>query len=94
MISRRDCVQLGTLWTQGAILSAFSAEEGYTVQCGNTLSVSDWKEPDLRGPSVPIRPTGHFHFRRLNRSMPAARTSLNWSRSSRNASTSIFPIRL
>ena len=43
-----------------AILPAFSAEESYTVQSGDVLSISVWKEPDLQGPAVVVRPDGAF----------------------------------
>jgi len=44
------------------MLPAFSAEESYTVQSGDTLTISVWKEPDLQGPAVLVRPDGTFSF--------------------------------
>ena len=93
MISRGNFVFVGALWVQGTILPAFFVEESYTVQSGYTLPISVWKAPDLQGPSVLVCPTGRVHFRRLGGSMRVARASLNSSKSLRNVSASIFPVR-
>lgn len=61
-MSRRNQVFAGALLLLGAILPAFSAEETYTVQSGDILSISVWKEPDLQGPAVLVRPDGTFSF--------------------------------
>jgi polysaccharide biosynthesis/export protein len=62
MISRRNRVFAGAFWVLSAIVPAFSAEETYTVQSGDLLSISVWKEPDLQGPAVLVRPDGTFSF--------------------------------
>ena len=38
------------------------AEKGYLVQPADTLSIAVWKEPDLQGPAVLVRPDGTFSF--------------------------------
>jgi polysaccharide export outer membrane protein len=45
----------------GQIMAAHSQEAAYTVQPGDTLKVSVWKEPDLTGP-VLVTPDGGFAF--------------------------------
>jgi polysaccharide export outer membrane protein len=41
---------------------ARAADATYAVQPGDTLSISVWKEPDLQGPIVLVRPDGTFSF--------------------------------
>src|SRR5690348_151017 len=36
--------------------------ETYTVKPGDVLSISVWKEPDLQGQAVLVRPDGTFSF--------------------------------
>jgi len=62
MISRRIRVFVGALWVLRAILPAFSAEKRYTIQSGDVLSISVWKEPDDQGPAVLVHPDGTFSF--------------------------------
>ena len=62
MIAGRNRVFVGMLWVLSGMLPAFSAEESYTVQSGDTLAISVWKEPDLQGPAVLVRPDGTFSF--------------------------------
>src|ERR1019366_2264340 len=62
MISRRNRVFAGALCVLSTILPAFSAEERYTVQSGDLLSISVWKEPDLQGPAVLVPSDGTFSF--------------------------------
>jgi polysaccharide export outer membrane protein len=38
------------------------AGEAYMVQPGDTLAIAIWKEPDLQGPAVLVRPDGTFSF--------------------------------
>jgi polysaccharide biosynthesis/export protein len=40
----------------------FADEVGYTVKPGDTLAISVWKEPDLQGNAVLVRPDGTFSF--------------------------------
>ena len=42
--------------------SAYAADQAYQVQPGDVLSVSVWKEPDLQGTAVLVRPDGTFSF--------------------------------
>jgi len=42
--------------------SVRAADATYTVQPGDTLAISVWKEPDLQGPMVLVRPDGTFSF--------------------------------
>jgi polysaccharide export outer membrane protein len=43
-------------------LSAQATEQAYLVQPGDTLAIAVWKEPDLQGPAVLVRPDGTFSF--------------------------------
>ena len=45
----------------GAPLPALAEDATYTVKPGDILSISVWKEPELRGP-VLVRPDGGFSF--------------------------------
>jgi len=38
------------------------ADRAYLVQPADTLSIAVWKEPDLQGPAVLVRPDGTFSF--------------------------------
>ena len=53
---------VGAFWVLSAVLPAFSAEERYTIQSGDVLSISVWKEPDLQGSVVLVGPNGTFSF--------------------------------
>jgi len=55
-------VFVGAFWVLSAILPAFSAEERYTIQSGDVISISVWKEPDLQGSVVLVGPNGIFSF--------------------------------
>jgi len=39
-----------------------ATEQAYLVQPGDTLSIAVWKEPDLQGAAVLVRPDGTFSF--------------------------------
>jgi polysaccharide export outer membrane protein len=39
-----------------------AVERPYIVQPADTLSIAVWKEPDLQGPAVLVRPDGTFSF--------------------------------
>ena len=60
--------RLGTLCMQAFVLSAMSLsavaadQSSYLVQPGDLLSIAVWKEPDLQGPAVLVRPDGMFSF--------------------------------
>src|ERR1700685_2013371 len=41
---------------------SYADETGYTVKPGDTLGISVWKEPDLQGTAVLVRPDGTFSF--------------------------------
>lgn len=41
---------------------SYADETGYTVKPGDTLGISVWKEPDLQGAAVLVRPDGTFSF--------------------------------
>jgi len=43
-------------------LAAQATEQAYQVQPGDTLSIAVWKEPDLQGVAVLVRPDGTFSF--------------------------------
>jgi polysaccharide biosynthesis/export protein len=43
-------------------LAAQATEQAYLVQPGDTLSIAVWKEPDLQGAAVLVRPDGTFSF--------------------------------
>ena len=45
-----------------ASVSASADERPYTVSPGDILSISVWKEPDLQGNAVLVRPDGTFSF--------------------------------
>ncbi len=58
---------LGLLCSQFIVLSslavpAMAADQAYMVQPGDLLSIAVWKEPDLQGPAVLVRPDGMFSF--------------------------------
>jgi polysaccharide export outer membrane protein len=62
---------LWQLWSPILALSAFfgtpaqaaqAPEQAYLVQPGDTLSIAVWKEPDLNGAAVLVRPDGTFSF--------------------------------
>jgi polysaccharide export outer membrane protein len=38
------------------------AEQAYLVQPGDVLGIAVWKEPELQGPAVLVRPDGTFSF--------------------------------
>jgi polysaccharide biosynthesis/export protein len=42
--------------------ASYADETGYTVKPGDTLGISVWKEPDLQGTAVLVRPDGTFSF--------------------------------
>jgi polysaccharide biosynthesis/export protein len=44
------------------IRGAWGDERPYTVSPGDILSISVWKEPDLQGNAVLVRPDGTFSF--------------------------------
>src|SRR5580698_4998974 len=46
----------------GAADAPGGAERAYAVQPADTLSIAVWKEPDLQGPAVLVRPDGTFSF--------------------------------
>lgn len=56
--SRLLCILMLALGCTGA----FAQERPYHVNPGDLLSISVWKEPDLVGPPVLIRPDGTFSF--------------------------------
>src|SRR5579871_5553495 len=56
---RTKVLVIGCLLVVGRI--ALAQEAAYTVQPGDTLRVSVWKEPDLSGP-VLVTPDGAFAF--------------------------------
>lgn len=63
MVSRRlwlQCSQLLAL--SGLAVSAMAADQAYLVQPGDVLSIAVWKEPDLQGAAVLVRPDGMFSF--------------------------------
>jgi len=45
----------------GVVLQAAAQDVGYTVKPGDTLEISVWKEPELKGP-VLVTPDGAFAF--------------------------------
>ena len=63
MFSRRFGMQFMQALALSAIaLSAAAADQAYVVQPGDLLSIAVWKEPDLQGPAVLVRPDGMFSF--------------------------------
>jgi len=61
VIRRTKGLLIGSLVLLGPIVVAHSQDAAYTVQPGDTLKVSIWKEPDLSGP-VLVTPDGAFVF--------------------------------
>src|ERR1700752_2338642 len=51
------CIVMALAWATGAM----AQDANYTVKPGDTLSISVWKEPDLRRPAL-VRPDGSFSF--------------------------------
>ena len=63
-LRRLRAIALAVLVTGAATMTASAAQAqdaSYTVKPGDILSISVWKEPELRGP-VLVRPDGGFSF--------------------------------
>lgn len=52
------------IWVVCLMVSGVAAaqEAAYVVQPGDVLNISVWKEPDLQGPAVLVRPDNTFSF--------------------------------
>jgi len=63
MTLRLSWLVAGALLAVSLCGAANSADTGYyTVQPGDSLAISVWKEPDLASPIVLVRPDGTFSF--------------------------------
>lgn len=63
----RNLLKLGAMLALSASAVVHAADskapdDTYSVQPGDTLTISVWKEPDLQGQAVLVRPDGTFSF--------------------------------
>ncbi len=62
MFSRLRSLTFALAVTTLAATAASAQEAPYTVKPGDILSISVWKEPELQGNAVLVRPDGTFSF--------------------------------